>query len=238
MGDVLGPVIVGVVVALAGLVGGAELQARGRWPWRPPPHNSPRPQPLRRPEEDLGSRKAQLEHVEQELRRREEALSRDEERLRRDWDEFRLHPEPERDQGLASQRARLIEACSGVHDLVNSDAVRTKLWRALADVGADDETLRRHRGRLVEVCVEVADMVKAEEVKGRLRAALDTVGVEAVEPDGQVFDPEVHEAMFTEPTRDPTLVDRIHSTVYPGYRDGDRTLRDPKVVVYVLEGTE
>jgi molecular chaperone GrpE len=66
----------------------------------------------------------------------------------------------------------------------------------------------------------------------RLEAGLAEVGVRAVRPDGESFDPVVHEAGGTEPTDDPALVGRIAETEVPGFVDRGQSLRAPIVIVY------
>jgi molecular chaperone GrpE len=70
-------------------------------------------------------------------------------------------------------------------------------------------------------------------VRSELSAALARVGVESFSPDGETFDPSVHEAMATVPqppeggARSGTVVE-----VYqPGYRLGESIIRPARVVV-------
>jgi molecular chaperone GrpE len=63
-----------------------------------------------------------------------------------------------------------------------------------------------------------------------LVATLKRAGVESYEPDGERFDPELHEAMLTEPVeqrRDGEVVQVMEK----GYRLGDQVLRPARVVV-------
>ena len=65
-----------------------------------------------------------------------------------------------------------------------------------------------------------------EELRGRLRNA----GVEAFDPTGERFDPELHEALSTQPAegKDPGVV---LETVEKGYRLNGQVLRPARVVV-------
>ncbi|NQV49763.1 MAG: nucleotide exchange factor GrpE [Candidatus Marinimicrobia bacterium] len=58
----------------------------------------------------------------------------------------------------------------------------------------------------------------------------DTDDVEAFDPSGELFDPELHEAMAMQPADDhkPGVVIQVYEK---GYRSGDRILRAAKVVV-------
>ena len=58
----------------------------------------------------------------------------------------------------------------------------------------------------------------------------DTDDVEAFDPMGEAFDPELHEAMAMQPSEDhePGIVIQVYEK---GYRSGDRILRAAKVVV-------
>jgi molecular chaperone GrpE len=90
------------------------------------------------------------------------------------------------------------------------------LSRALAAAEAGDDT--RH----------LAEGIKL--VHDDLVAALERVGIEAYSPEGEPFDPELHEAMAQQPAegaRSGTIIE-----VYePGYRLNGGVLRAAKVVV-------
>jgi molecular chaperone GrpE len=63
-----------------------------------------------------------------------------------------------------------------------------------------------------------------------LRAAFDKFGIELVDPLGQPFDPQLHEAMSMQPsaTAEPGSVLMV---LQKGYRLGDRLLRPARVIV-------
>lgn len=89
------------------------------------------------------------------------------------------------------------------------------------------------RSALIGMCLYALDRARSAGVAERLEAGLAEVGVEAVRPNGDPFDPSVHEAGGTEPTDDPALVGRIAETEVPGFTDRGRSLRAPIVIVYV-----
>ncbi len=67
-------------------------------------------------------------------------------------------------------------------------------------------------------------------VERQLRSALDTQNVKRVQSIGQPFDPEVHEALGTEPSTehpDETVIVEIE----PGYKMGDKVIRPARVKV-------
>ena len=88
------------------------------------------------------------------------------------------------------------------------------------------------RKALIRMCLYALDRARSSGVVERLEAGLAEVGVRAVRPDGEPFDPAVHEAGGTEPTDDPTLVGRIAETEVPGFTDRGQPLRAPIVIVY------
>lgn len=89
------------------------------------------------------------------------------------------------------------------------------------------------RSALIRMCLYALDRARSSGVVERLEAGLAEVGVRAVRPDGDRFDPSVHEAGGTEPTDDPALVGRIAETEVPGFTDRGQSLRAPIVIVYV-----
>jgi molecular chaperone GrpE len=68
-------------------------------------------------------------------------------------------------------------------------------------------------------------------VHGELEAALARVGVEAYDPDGERFDPNLHEAVSTRPANPDERAGAVVETLERGYRLGDQVLRPARVVV-------
>lgn len=63
-----------------------------------------------------------------------------------------------------------------------------------------------------------------------LRAAFDKFGVELVDPVGQPFDPQLHEAMSMQPSTT-AIPGSVLAVLQKGYRLGDRLLRPARVIV-------
>ncbi|MCA9367723.1 nucleotide exchange factor GrpE [Candidatus Kaiserbacteria bacterium] len=57
-----------------------------------------------------------------------------------------------------------------------------------------------------------------EGISNQLKKLLADYGVTAIDPTGETFDPQHHEAVGTEPVTDETLVDTVVSTLQRGYR--------------------
>jgi len=66
----------------------------------------------------------------------------------------------------------------------------------------------------------------------KLRGALDKFGLVSVGAKGDVFDPNLHEALVQLPTPDVT-VNTVADVIAPGYKIGERLLRPAKVAVAV-----
>jgi molecular chaperone GrpE (heat shock protein) len=88
------------------------------------------------------------------------------------------------------------------------------------------------RRALIGMCLYALDRARSAGVAARLEEGLAEVGVRAVRPDGERFDPAVHEAGGTAPTDDPALVGLIAETEVPGFTDRGQSLRAPIVIVY------
>jgi molecular chaperone GrpE len=70
-------------------------------------------------------------------------------------------------------------------------------------------------------------------VRAELSAALARVGVESFSPDGEAFDPVVHEAMSTvaQPPEGGTPSGTVVEVYQPGYKLGEQVIRPARVVV-------
>ncbi|WP_461153812.1 nucleotide exchange factor GrpE [Saccharopolyspora tripterygii] len=90
------------------------------------------------------------------------------------------------------------------------------------------------RAALIQLCVYAVDRARTAAVADRLAEGLTQVGVFALRPEGERFDPAIHEAGGTAPTDDPALDGVIAETELLGFADRDRVLRTPVVTVYQL----
>jgi molecular chaperone GrpE len=70
-------------------------------------------------------------------------------------------------------------------------------------------------------------------VERKLLKVLEGVGVERVDPTGQPFDPNVHEAVMTMPAPSPAADHTVGTVLQPGYRLNGMLLRAARVAVYV-----
>ncbi|NUU06132.1 nucleotide exchange factor GrpE [Leifsonia sp. C5G2] len=69
-------------------------------------------------------------------------------------------------------------------------------------------------------------------IAGKLRAAVERLGLTPYGEKGEPFDPQIHEAIFQQPTPGVTA-DTVAEVVETGYRLGSTTVRVAKVVVAV-----
>jgi molecular chaperone GrpE len=68
-------------------------------------------------------------------------------------------------------------------------------------------------------------------VERKLQKALEGVGLERVDPAGQPFDPNLHEAVMTMPAASPDADHTVGSVFQPGYRLNGTLLRPARVAV-------
>ncbi|HVO35855.1 MAG TPA: nucleotide exchange factor GrpE [Gemmatimonadales bacterium] len=69
-------------------------------------------------------------------------------------------------------------------------------------------------------------------VERKLLKVLEGAGVERVDPAGQPFDPNLHEAVMTVPAPSPEADHTVASVLQPGYRLNGALLRAARVAVY------
>lgn len=160
-------------------------------------------------EDAEASFQGRLEELEVELERlRMEAESASDRALRTlaEFDNYRRRNERERDS------ARREGAFPVLRELLD---VADNFDRALEHAGAD---------------VPKAFLEGMRLVASGMHDLLDRHGVSKIQSLGAPFDPEIHEALTSSPSKDvePNTVIR---EVQPGYRWGDRVLRPAKVIV-------
>lgn len=93
---------------------------------------------------------------------------------------------------------------------------------------------RGERRKLIQLCLYALDRARSAGVAERIEDGLAGVGVTAVRPDGERFDPAVHEAGGTTPTDDPALAGLVAETEVVGFLDHGQPVRAPIVTVYTL----
>ncbi len=82
----------------------------------------------------------------------------------------------------------------------------------------------------VEALVEGVDLVER-----KFRQALEAAGVELIDPAGEVFDPNIMEAMLGVPTEDPEDDQKVQEVFQKGYRFKGQLVRPARVVVFKHE---
>ena len=98
-----------------------------------------------------------------------------------------------------------------------------------------DEQLQRDRNSLVQLCLYAFDQARSSGVAERIEQGLAEVGVVAVRPDGQRFNPALHEAGGTVSTTDSALDGLVAETEVVGFTDRGQLLRAPVVTVYTTK---
>ncbi|OLR91210.1 nucleotide exchange factor GrpE [Actinokineospora bangkokensis] len=94
-----------------------------------------------------------------------------------------------------------------------------------------DQALEERRA-LVQLALYAHDRARSSGVAERIESGLAEVGVTALRPDGQDFDPAVHEAGGTVETGDEALDGTVAETEVVGFADRGQVLRAPIVTVY------
>jgi len=109
----------------------------------------------------------------------------------------------------------------------NREAVIAEVIRTLLPA-VDDLYRAEEHGDLAGSPLEI--------VAQKLHAAFARYGLRAVGVKGEVFDPNLHEALVQLPSPDVT-VNTVADVIEPGYALGDRLLRAAKVAVSVPDGS-
>jgi len=138
-------------------------------------------------------------------------------RTKADFENYRKRVARENSEALARGKAELARELLPALD---------NLERALE--AGDDARARDSATRLMEVhqaLVKGVAMVR-EELNNRLEGA----GVESIDPTGEKFDPQLHEALSTKP-EEGTESGVVLETVEKGYRLNGQVLRPARVVV-------
>lgn len=93
------------------------------------------------------------------------------------------------------------------------------------------------RDTLALTLIEVADAARGDAAQvARIHRGLERAGYHVIDPTGQPFDSRHHEGLHNRPTDDPAQQSVVAATVRPGYRRGNRVVRQPEVVVYQYTG--
>lgn len=133
-------------------------------------------------------------------------------RLAAEYDNFRKRTERERVEARDRAQAQLVGT----------------LLDALDD-------LKRVGDYTVENTTVDAILEGVQLVEAKLFKTLEAAGLEAVESEGEVFDPELHEALMVSPTEDPEEDETIGGVFQSGYTFRGVLLRPARVQVRKLD---
>lgn len=156
------------------------------------------------------------EHLSEEIREELEELDelRDRHlRLAAEFENYRKRTRREmteaRERGQAALAERLLDALDDLERFLETPA---------------DETTAASLREGVEM------------VRDKLWKELSEAGLERMEPRGDRFDPELHDALLTRPVEDRDEGGRVSEVLMNGYTFGDRVLRPARVEVTKHEG--
>jgi molecular chaperone GrpE len=113
-----------------------------------------------------------------------------------------------------------------------SDRAQASLVTRLLDVLDDMDRLTADGGTAPSDSIREAVGL----VDRKLRKELESAGVERIDPEGQVFDPSLHEAVAVVPPPRPELEQRVSSRFQVGYRFKGSMVRPARVQVYSAPG--
>ncbi len=167
------------------------------------------------PEFRGGASGVPAEPAEQAVRRLEGQLEETRERhlrLAAEYDNYRKRVTRERaelsDRAQAALVLRMLDVLDDMDRLTSDNA------------SASAESLRQ--------AVELVDR--------KLRKELQAAGLERLDPEGQPFDPSLHEAVSTVPPPSPDQDHQVSATFQAGYRFKGSLVRPARVQVYVTPG--
>jgi molecular chaperone GrpE len=126
-------------------------------------------------------------------------------RTKADFENYRKRVAKETSEALVRGKAELARELVPVID---------NLERALASSSSDSDALAQGVSMVLE----------------ELRAKLAAAGVEAFDPKGEPFDPQLHEALSAQPAQN-TEAGIVIETIEKGYRLNGQVLRPARVVV-------
>ncbi len=159
-------------------------------------------------EVDTGEGEAISDRLREELRELEELRDRHL-RLAAEFENYRRRTREELRQGRSAAHADLA----------------SRLLEVLDDLSRVAET--PCEATTTEALHEGVGLVERKMMK-----VLTDAGMEAIQPEGETFDPNLHEALLMTPTDEPEKDDRVAQVFLTGYKFGDRLLRPARVAVF------
>lgn len=163
---------------------------------------------------ELLATRAELKRVESELAEAQDRLAR----RQADFENYRKRTERDRSETYNRSTAELVNKFLPVIDNLR------RALEAERSLEASESEEFRHFLHGVEL------------INKQLDEVLESIGVEVVAARGALFDPHVHEAVVTEPTRE-YEPDTVIQEIVRGYRLGDKLLR-PAMVKVATEPAE
>jgi len=140
--------------------------------------------------------------------------------------------------GLNDRHLRLVAEFTNYRRRAESELSEARM-RGQADMlrsfvdGLDDlqrVSAWQAEGTTVEALVEGVDLVER-----KFRQALAAAGVEMIEPVGELFDPNIMEAMLGVPTKDPEDDQKVQDVFQKGYSFKGHLVRPARVTVFKHE---
>ena len=115
-----------------------------------------------------------------------------------------------------------------------SDLIKTAAEKTLLSIlpvvddldRAEEELQKDMTDKQYWACVEGYRVIS-----NKLIGILNNLGLEKIDPRGEMFDPEIHEAIAMRPVESPSNKGRIMDCIQPGYKLGDKIIRFAKVIV-------
>jgi hypothetical protein len=145
----------------------------------------------------------------------------------------RITEEADGTNGTASAAASASQGTEPATTTSESDVHPVSSAADSAQPGLSDlDQALADRRSLIQLCLYAMDRARSGGVVERLEHGLAEIGVRALRPDGERFDPAVHEAGGAMPTDDATLAGVVAETEVAGFADRERLLRPPIVTVY------
>jgi molecular chaperone GrpE len=123
------------------------------------------------------------------------------------------HPQDERTEVLPETAVQLVE-----------------MERLKTELAAAEERAKNHWEQYLRALADVASLMEGQEATLRLLAkAFEKAQIDEINPEGQAFNPEMHEAMMTQPSE--AAPGTVLAVVQKGYQLNGRLLRPARVVV-------
>lgn len=140
------------------------------------------------------------------------------------------------DDQLAEQRDRILRLTAEIQNLRNRQARELADVRKYAaiDVVRDILPVLDNMDRAIEAATKTTDAPSLLEgvrlVRGQLVQALSQNGCTEIPADGEMFDPDLHQAILQQPSAD-VPAGQVMMVTQPGYQLHDRVVRAAQVIV-------